>query len=241
MGIEYIMKPNALDQSGETFRAQIVNAESFGPEELVDEVMRTNAGSSRPELASMEKAFEEAFAHLLTQGKFFHSPLLRLALSIRGTYQRGELPTSKHIHANAYAGPLLQQAAARAALSAGQTVLKWAITRVFDVSTGKADETLTIGRNIRIEGKGLELEGDQNPRVEFVDAQSHAALVTLGPEQLAVNTPSLLVLDVPGSLAPGVYQIQIVTQYTGGGKVKSPHMIRYDVALHAQVFYLGQL
>jgi hypothetical protein len=231
MALEYVMRPNILDHKQETFRAQIVNSESFTTEDLIDYVSRTNAGVSKPEVVSIEAAFEDAFAYFLSQGKFFRSPLLRLSLSIRGSYQKGEHPKAESIHANAVAGSLLQQAATKAELKVGQETIKWAIDRIFDVSTKQADSVLTIGKNIRIEGKGLALVGDAAV-LEFIS--DTAPLVTVQADRLAVNTPSLLVLDVPTTLTPGPYHINIVTQYTSGSTANAPHTITYDVVLNAQ-------
>jgi hypothetical protein len=232
MAVEYVMKLITLDPTKEIYRAQVVNSESFGAADLVDYVSRTNAGVSKPEIVSIEAAFEDAFTYFLSQGKSFHSPLLRLSLSIRGSYEKGEYPSSKNVHANAYVGPLLQQAAESAGIKAGQESVKWTIERMVDVSTGQTDSVLTIGRNIRIEGKGLTLAGD-DAAVEFVSTAGGAP-VTVAAAQLAVNTPSLLVLDVPGTLTPGAYHLSVVTRYTGGAVAGSPHTITYDVALNAQ-------
>jgi hypothetical protein len=231
MAVEYIMKPNTLDTTEESYRAQVVNSESFGVDDLVDYVSRTNAGVSKPEIVSIETAFEDAFAYFLSQGKSFHSPLLRLSLSIRGSYRKGEYPSSKNVHANAYVGPLLQQAAENADVKAGQESVKWAIERVVDVSTGHANSVLTIGRNIRIEGKGLTLAGD-DAVVEFVNTAGGAPL-TVSAAKLAVNTPSLLVLDVPGTLTPGTYHISVVTRFVPH-TTPTIHTITYDVPLPAQ-------
>jgi len=233
MAVEYILKPNSLDTTGETSRAQVVNGESFAMKDLVDYVSRTNAGVSNPELASIVAALEDAFAYFLSQGKSFHSPLLRLSLSIRGSYKKGEFPSSKNVHANAFVGPLLQQAAETASVKIGNETIKGLIDRVFDVTTGQADSVITIGRNIRIEGKGLALSGN-DAAVEFKDTIGGSS-VTVGVSQLAVNMPSLLVLDVPATLAQGTYRLSIITQYSRNYmKNTAPHTISYDVILTAQ-------
>jgi hypothetical protein len=230
--VEYVLRPNQLDQTGETYHAQVVNSESFGTEDLVDYVSRTNAGVSRPEIASIEAAFEDAFAYFLSQGKFFHSPLLRLSLSIRGSFKKDEHPASKDIHANAAVGPLLQQAAEKGGVKFGQEAVKWAIERVIDVESGSVDDRITIGRNLRIEGKGLTLEGD-GAAVEFTPTGGGAP-VTAAAGQLAVNTPSLLVLEAPDNLAAGTYRIAVVTHYNGTHTPKpAMHTIPHDAVLTA--------
>jgi hypothetical protein len=229
--VEYILKPNHLDHAGESYLAQVVNSETFGTEDLVDYVSRTNAGISKPEIASIEVAFEDAFAFFLSHGKFFRSPMLRLSLSIRGSYPHGVHPDSTAIHANAYVGPLLQQAAERAGLKHGQGAVKWAVERVVDVHSGSVDDRITISRIIRIEGKGLTLVGEDSG-VEFVPAAGSAP-VKVTSDQLAVNTPSLLVLDVP-NLTPGTYHIDVVTRYNGTHEpTPIPRTIPYDVVLTA--------
>jgi hypothetical protein len=230
--LEYILKSNHLDQMGKSYLAQVVNSESFGTDDLVDYVSRTNAGVSKPEIASIEKAFEDAFAYFLSQGKFFHSPLLRLSLSIRGSFEEGEHPTSANIHANASVGPLLQQAAEKAGVKHGQEAVKWAIERVFDVWTGSVDDRIKIGRNIRIEGKGLTLVGIGSG-VEFVPTTGGVPIkATI--DQMAVNTPSLLVFEVPSTLTPGTYRIDVLSMYNYSGEpFNTLHTIPYDVILTA--------
>ncbi|MDR3275737.1 MAG: DUF4469 domain-containing protein [Treponema sp.] len=230
--VEYVLRPNTLDQTGETYRAQVINSESFGTEDLVDYVSRTNAGVSKPEIASIEAAFEDAFAYFLSQGKFFHSPLLRLSLSIRGSFKKDEHPLSKNIHANASVGPLLQEAAEKAGVQHGQETVKWAIERVVDVYTTSVDSRITLGRNLRIEGKGLTLVGD-GAAVEFTPI-SGGTPVTATAGQLAVNTPSLLVLEAPDSLTAGNYHLSVVTAYNGTHEPNpTVHTIPYDVAFAA--------
>jgi hypothetical protein len=230
--VEYVLRPNHLDQTGETYIAHVVDSESFGTDDLIDYVSRTNAGVSKPEIASIEKAFEDAFAYFLSQGKFFHSPLLRLSLSIRGSFKKDEHPLSGNIHANASVGPLLQQAAEKAGVKHGQEAVKWAIERVLDVYTGSVDDRIKIGRNIRIEGKGLTLVGDGSG-VEFVPTAGGAP-VKATIDQLAVNTPSLLVFEVPSNVTPGTYHIDILSRYNPSGEpFSSLHTIPYDVILTA--------
>ncbi|MDR3325315.1 MAG: DUF4469 domain-containing protein [Spirochaetaceae bacterium] len=235
MALEYVMKQITFDPTGqadeETYRAQVVNGESFGSDDLVDYVSRTNSGVSRPELASIEAAFEDAFGYFLSQGKNFHSGVFRLLLSIRGRYKKGERPASKNVRVNAYAAAALQKAAANVELKHGAEALKWAIERVHDVTTGQSNGAITIGRNIRIEGRGLELVGD-DAAVEFVSVLEPTVAAPAG--RLAVNRPSLLVLNVPEDLAPGTYRIQVTTRYTGYRPIHYPHTISYDMDLTAQ-------
>jgi hypothetical protein len=238
MAIEYVMKQIVFNQTGqadeESYHAQVVNGESFGPDDLVDYVSRVNSGVSKPEIASIEAAFEDAFSYFLSQGRNFHSPIFRMRLSIRGRYAKGELPTSKNIHVNAAVTSLLQKATKNTTLKYGQKAIKWAIERVHDVTTGLDDGVITCGRNIRIEGKGLELvaTGDM---VEFIDFLGSTPTITIEAGQLAVNTPSLLVVDVPKNLAlsGSMYHICVTTHYRTTGVNPAPHEITYDVPLTA--------
>jgi hypothetical protein len=232
MAVEYIMKPNTLDTIGESYRVQVVNSESFGVEDLVEYISRTNSGVSNPEIVSIVAALEDAFAYFLSQGKSFHSPLIRISISIRGSYQKGEFPSSKNIHANASVGPLLQQAAESASVKAGHESVKGMIERVFDVASGQENSVLTIGRNIRIEGKGLSLTGN-DAVVEFTSTTGGSP-ITVYAAQLAVNMPSLLVLDIPANLAQGTYRLSILTHYTGGAVSTALHTISFDIILTAQ-------
>jgi hypothetical protein len=232
--VEYILRPNTLDGMGNSYRAQVVNSESFGTEDLIDYVSRTNAGISRPEIASIEVAFEDAFAYFLSQGKFFHSPMLNVSVSIRGSFKEDEHPTSANVHANAHIGQILQQAAEKAGLKHGQASIKWAIERVVDVSSASVDDRITIGHNIRVEGKGLTVAGAASG-VQFAPTAGGAPIkATI--DQMAVNTPSLLVFEAPSALTAGsTYHLSILSMYNpNGATFGSLHTIPYDVVLTAR-------
>jgi hypothetical protein len=92
------------------------------------------------------------------------------------------------------------------------------IAQVTDVKTGSVNDLITPNHNLKISGYKLKITGD-NPAngVYFIDEQGNR--IQVDSSDIAINNPSELMIIIP-SLAQGMYQLEITTQFVGsGGKV----------------------
>jgi hypothetical protein len=106
------------------------------------------------------------------------------------------------------------------------------IDEVIDVSAEAVNETLTPGGMFAISGHKIKITGDNAAvGVYFV--------FTANPDQrykvsgnLAENTSVKLIGVIPPELATGIYQVEIVTQFSGGSNLlKEPRTITFNSPL----------
>lgn len=101
------------------------------------------------------------------------------------------------------------------------------IGQVIDMKTGKINETLTPGRNLKIIGSKLKIAGD-NPAVGVYFAnQAPGEIIRVDPSDIVTNNPSELMIVIP-QLAPGSYKLEIRTQYAIGSLVKEPRSAVFE-------------
>ncbi|MDR2537782.1 MAG: DUF4469 domain-containing protein, partial [Treponema sp.] len=95
------------------------------------------------------------------------------------------------------------------------------------LKTGSINGTLTLGRDVKLSGAKLKIAGD-NPDVGlfFVPAGGGAE-VKVDPSDLVVNNPSELIAVIP-PLSAGIYRVKLVTQYSHGKLLKTPHTFTFD-------------
>ncbi|MCO7319489.1 DUF4469 domain-containing protein, partial [Riemerella anatipestifer] len=90
---------------------------------------------------------------------------------------------------------------------------------ITDKATGKADGTLTKGKNAEIKGTYIKIDGD-NPKNGIVfknlDNQNE---VKLAKDNIVLNEPSRLLILVPSDLEAGNYELSLTTQYSNGKTV----------------------
>ena len=96
------------------------------------------------------------------------------------------------------------------------------IAQVTDVKTGSVNELLTPNRNLRINGGKIKIDGDNEANgVYFVNLQTNER-VKVDFTDIVNNNPSELIVVIP-ALAAGEYKVEIITQFSGGGKsLKEP-------------------
>jgi hypothetical protein len=107
------------------------------------------------------------------------------------------------------------------------------ISSVTDVKTGSQNNLLTPGRNIKVSGSKLKIAGDDPSVGLFFAPEAGGAPVPVDASDLVINRPAELIAVIP-NLAPGVYRLRIVTQYSGGTQLKHPHTATFDKPLTVQ-------
>jgi hypothetical protein len=107
------------------------------------------------------------------------------------------------------------------------------VGEVVDLRTGSVNDLLTPGRNLRISGGKLKVEGDggETPGVcgvYFVN-QADGTRVKVDAADIVENAPAHLLIVIP-ALGAGTYQLEVTTQFTGGGNklLKAPRTTAFD-------------
>ena len=104
------------------------------------------------------------------------------------------------------------------------------IAQVTDVKTGSVNDLLTVGRNLRINGSKIKIDGE-NPEngVYFVNQDTHER-TRVDDTDVATNLPAEVMIIIP-ELTAGTYRLEITTQYSPGKNLKQPRTAGFDRTL----------
>jgi hypothetical protein len=111
----------------------------------------------------------------------------------------------------------------------GKAESGFGIAEVTDLRSGSVNDLLTPGRNARIAGGKLKIEGEDSAcGVYFVNG-ADGSRVKVDAADIVENVNGHLLIVVP-PLAAGTWQVEVTTQYSGsGGKVlKAPRTASFD-------------
>jgi hypothetical protein len=232
--LDYVLEVNDLTQDAGDYRAQVVNVQSFTQQDIVDKIMRIGAGLTRSDIAAVLEAEKQVIADIVGEGGAVTTELFNAFPSIQGVFHSPEDAFDEGRHKariNLHAGKALRDAAGRIKPKKVAAVLTGTIiASVTDVKTGSVNDKLTPGRDVKIAGTKLKLDGsDPAVGLYFVpDAGGNA--VKVDASDVVVNRPSELIAVIP-ALAAGSYQVRIITQYTGGKALKTPHTVTFEKPL----------
>jgi hypothetical protein len=232
--LEYTLEINDLTHNQDDFRAQVVNVTSYTQSDIADRIMKIGAGLTRSDIAAVLEAEKQVIADIIAEGGAVNTELFNAFPSIQGVFHSPEDAVDgnhQRVRINLHPGTALRDAAAQvktkklAAVASGTI-----ITSVTDVKTGSVNGSLTPGRNIKIAGTKLKIEGTDAAVGLFFVPDAGGNPIKADPSDLVVNHPSEVIAVIP-ALTAGAYRLSIVTQYTGGKSLKTPHTAVFDKLL----------
>lgn len=102
------------------------------------------------------------------------------------------------------------------------------IGEAIDLRTGSVNDLLTPGRNARITGGKLKIEGDDPACGVYFVNESDASRIKVDPADIVENQNAHLLIVIP-ALPAGTYRLELTTQYSGGNKpLKAPRTAVFD-------------
>jgi hypothetical protein len=108
------------------------------------------------------------------------------------------------------------------------------IEQVLDVKTGSVNDVLTPNRNLKIAGHKIKIAGDNEANGIYFVNRDTAERTRVDDSDVVTNNPSELIVVIP-ELAAGAYQLEITSQYSGGGKtLNDPRTSVFDSVLTVQ-------
>ena len=231
--LEYTLEENQLTEEAGDYRAQVINVTSYTSGELADRIMKIGAGLTRSDVASVLEAAKQVIADIIAEGGAVHFELFNAFPSIQGVFTSPDesFDPSKHkIRINLHPGTALRSALAGVKVKKVAAVLTGTlITSVLDVKSGSVNDRLTPGRDIKIAGAKLKIAGD-DPSVGLYFVPAAGSPVKVDPTDIVINNPAELIAVIP-ALTAGTYQVRIVTQYSSGKNLKTPHTCTFDKEL----------
>ena len=103
------------------------------------------------------------------------------------------------------------------------------IAEVLDARTRSVNDQLTPGRNAKISGGKLKVEGDDPSCGVYFVNDTDGTRVKVDAADIVENFNTYLLIIIP-ALAAGSYRLEVITQFTGsGGKfLKTPRTAAFD-------------
>jgi hypothetical protein len=217
LAINYILEKNNLPGvgGGDEWTARSFNNESVGEDAILRAIVEKNQGVSMPEAVSFMNAFHDEVRLNLAAGRNVHTRLASFTESITGKYHEGEEPKVGSVRVNAHVSEELQRAVAEVVPVKSKLERQGpAIESIFDVHSGKMDNTLSPSHDVRIEGRSIKVTGDPTTVGVHFSKLGSDKIYTVAPQSLTVNDPSRLTFELPDNMEPGNYVLTITTTYS---------------------------
>ena len=174
--------------------------------------------------------FNRKAAEMTTSGYSVNTGLVVMQPRIRGKFTSQTFDPQKHkVYISVRQGVAMRKAIADATVEIqGEQESKMTIYLVEDLSTDTPTNTLTKGKNARILGAMLKIDGeDPSVGITFTNTATKTA-TRVDRKDVIRNKPSELVILVPDTLAAGKYEVSVTTQFSGGSKpLKAPRTATY--------------
>ena len=228
MVLKYSLAENLLTERPDDFSAQTYSMGSLDREAIITRILQKGALLTRTDILAVLNAFEETITDALLTGYVVNLPLFNTSFSISGVFESAmdSFDGNRHkLNINLTKGALLRNAEKSVKLEkTAARAPQPTIQEVIDSISGVVNERLTASGVVELRGYNLRIEGDDPTcGLWFVSdngSETKAAVIL-------ENKPSRIMAMIP-ALAPGNWQVKVVTQFTGSSKtLKTPKMMIY--------------
>ncbi|MDR7795369.1 DUF4469 domain-containing protein, partial [Riemerella anatipestifer] len=202
---------------------------SLGITEIIEALKKEGMEIQTETAIDIITRFNRKASELVLNGYSVNTGLVYMRPAIKGVFYDKTWDKEKHsVYVNVNQGTDLRKAANDTKVEIlGEQSSPMSVFSITDKVTGKADGTLTKGKNAEIKGTYIKIDGD-NPKNGIVfknlDNQNE---VKLAKDSIVLNEPSRLLILVPSDLEAGNYELSITTQSsTGSVLLKEPRTER---------------
>jgi hypothetical protein len=230
--IDFVLDPNELTGEPKKFKAQVVNSRSYTFDDIANHLLKHNTGLSGPVIHGVWEGIKDAVKEYVSEGASINTELFYLHPSIQGVFDslNDGFQRKRHtIRLNLQPGSLFLGIAEKLKARKVNAGVRTCIQSVTDIKSGSVDAMLTPGRNIRILGQRLKIEGpDPSNGLYFEPDDDSGTLVKVEESEFVVNNPSEIVAVIP-DLTKGSWRVRVITQFSTGPKpLKTPRKITFD-------------
>ncbi|MHA3047450.1 DNA-binding domain-containing protein [Riemerella anatipestifer] len=213
------LRPNLLTKDDPNdFVAVPLLGGSLGITEIINALKKEGMEIQTETAVDIITRFNRKASELVLNGYSVNTGLVYMRPAIKGVFYDKTWDKEKHsVYVNVNQGTDLRKAANDTKVEIlGEQSSPMSVFSITDKATGKADGTLTKGKNAEIKGTYIKIDGD-NPKNGIVfknlDTQQE---VKLSAEHIVLNEPSRVLILVPADLEAGNYELSITTQSSKG-------------------------
>ena len=216
--------------TGENKGDKILVLESAGSltlDDILEEMAKENTGLRNETLAHAVDLYQRKLTEMVLNGYSINTGMFRLVPQFKGLVENGVWDSK----ANSIYILMLQDKVLRDAIAdttvkiLGEKGSSAYIIASEDTATRATDGLATPGRNFRVKGKNIKVDGT-DPKVGVYIVSAGGSEQKLSADMIAMNNPSEIIVLLPADLEEGAYELKIVTQYTTGGvMLKTPRIV----------------
>jgi len=230
--IEYELVTNELTGEPKKYKAQVVNSRSYTFDDIAKRLIKHNVGLSPAAIYGLWESIKEAVVELISDGKVINTELFHANISIKGVFDGMEDGFNRNRHEirlNLWPGSILRDIPKTLKVKKLNCGAKSMILSVTDIKTGSVNSILTPGKDVRIIGQRIKVNGDnQACGLYFSPAKNPEKAVKIDASELVVNNPSEIIAVIP-NLGKEIWNLMLITQYSPGhGCLKTPRSIIFD-------------
>ncbi|MDY3526066.1 DNA-binding domain-containing protein [Riemerella anatipestifer] len=211
------LRPNLLTKDDPNdFVAVPLLGGSLGITEIINALKKEGMEIQTETAVDIITRFNRKASELVLNGYSVNTGLVYMRPAIKGVFYDKTWDKEKHsVYVNVNQGTDLRKAANDTKVEIlGEQSSPMSMFSITDKATGKADGTLTKGKNAEIKGTYIKIDGD-NPKNGIVfknlDTQNE---VKLAKDNIVLNEPSRVLILVPSDLEAGNYELSLTTQYS---------------------------
>lgn len=226
--IKSFIAPNTV--TGENKGDKILVVESAGNVTLsgvIDAMIEKNTGLHRQTIQHVVELHNSTVTDLLLAGFSVNTGLFHAVVQLTGLLEDGAWnPKVNGMYISMVQGKVLRDGLEDTTVKIlGEKSDAAFISGGQDVATRATDGKVTPGRNYTIRGRNIKVMGT-DPTVGIYLVDSEGTKRKLDKDMIALNNPSDVIILLPTDLAEGTYELQLITQYSSGGKeLKTPHLL----------------
>lgn len=231
--------PNLLTEDPNDFSARVISERTLNTKEVAQQaVSRGGAATTAEAMEHNVGLFFKEMEYQLSDGFSVNTGYFQATPLIRGVFNSPTETFNPDKHAILYQfnqGDILRKGLSNITVEiTGIGDSSLSISEVIDVKSGSVNDVITPNRNLRIKGFKLKLAGD-NPNVGvFFINQATQERTKVETSEIVNNNPAELIIVTP-VLAAGMYILEVVSQFAGGGvNLKEPRTSAFDKILTVQ-------
>ncbi|MRM82781.1 DNA-binding domain-containing protein [Riemerella anatipestifer] len=213
------LRPNLLTKDDPNdFVAVPLLGGSLGITEIIEALKKEGMEIQTETAVDIITRFNRKASELALNGYSVNTGLVYMRPAIKGVFYDKTWDKEKHsVYVNVNQGTDLRKAANDTKVEIlGEQSSPMSVFSITDKTTGKADGTLTKGKNAEIKGTYIKIDGnDPKNGIVFknLDTQNE---VKLAKDNIVLNEPSRVLILVPADLETGNYELSITTQRSSG-------------------------
>ena len=231
--LKYALIENQLTGRPDDYSAQVYASKTFDKNAFISRLLKKGYLMTKTDAIAAINAIEDTVVEILREGGTINLPLLNISFTVSGVFE-GPLDNfdgKRHkLNIKLNKGVLLRETEKRIVMEKTVAVTPQPIVlEVKDSLSGKVNEMLTPNGVIEVRGVNIKIVGEEPEcGLWFTNEDGKDEKATVFIE----NKPSAVIAVIP-VLAPGTYQLKVVTQYTssGSGVLKKPKICIYSKIL----------